>query len=81
MSRLSVVLAAFAFALLVVAAPNSAVPLSKRGSPLVTLDYGTFQGFGSAFSTESFLGVPFAQPPYVPKDLARRSSFVTRLEI
>lgn len=29
----------------------------------MTLDYGIFQGFSSAFSTESFLGVPFAQPP------------------
>lgn len=37
--------------------------LAKRDSPLVTLDYGSFQGFGSAFSTESFLGVPFAEPP------------------
>ncbi|KAL4072141.1 Alpha/Beta hydrolase protein [Scleroderma citrinum] len=46
----------------VVAAPNS-IHLSKRGSPLVALDYGSFEGFSSAFSTESFLGVPFAQPP------------------
>lgn len=37
--------------------------LAKRDSPLVTLDYGSFQGFSSAFSTESFLGVPFAEPP------------------
>lgn len=41
----------------------TAAHLAKRDSPLVTLDYGSFQGFSSAFSTESFLGVPFAQPP------------------
>lgn len=41
----------------------AAAHLAKRDSPLVTLDYGSFQGFSSAFSTESFLGVPFAQPP------------------
>ncbi|KAF8431311.1 Alpha/Beta hydrolase protein [Boletus edulis BED1] len=29
----------------------------------VTLDYGTFQGFNSAGDTESYLGLPFAQPP------------------
>ena len=33
------------------------------GSPIVSLDYGNFQGFSSAFKTESFLGMPFAQPP------------------
>lgn len=36
---------------------------SVAGSPTATLDYGTFQGFCSAFDTESFLGIPFAQPP------------------
>ncbi|KAF9234829.1 Alpha/Beta hydrolase protein [Melanogaster broomeanus] len=29
----------------------------------VDLSYGSFQGFSSANSTESFLGIPFAQPP------------------
>ena len=33
------------------------------GALLVPLDYGTFQGFKSAGNTESFLGMPFAQPP------------------
>lgn len=32
-------------------------------APFVSLDYGAFQGFDSATGTESFLGVPFAQPP------------------
>ncbi|KAH0831215.1 Alpha/Beta hydrolase protein [Lanmaoa asiatica] len=35
----------------------------STSAPSVTLDYGTFQGFDSAGNTESFLGVPFAQPP------------------
>ncbi|KIJ63557.1 hypothetical protein HYDPIDRAFT_113009 [Hydnomerulius pinastri MD-312] len=58
-----------AVGLLAVAACASAVPstnsnpVQKRAGPLVTLDYGSFQGFDSVGSTESFLGVPFAQPP------------------
>ncbi|KIJ66167.1 hypothetical protein HYDPIDRAFT_87569 [Hydnomerulius pinastri MD-312] len=42
-----------------------AAPLSRRRSvgPTVDLSYGSFQGFSSANSTESFLGIPFAQPP------------------
>ncbi|KAI6026036.1 Alpha/Beta hydrolase protein [Pisolithus marmoratus] len=43
--------------------PAIATHVAKRDSPLVALDYGSFRGFSSAFSTESFLGVPFAQPP------------------
>lgn len=31
--------------------------------PIVSLDYGTFEGIASAHTTESFLGMPFAQPP------------------
>ncbi|KIM54010.1 hypothetical protein SCLCIDRAFT_137679 [Scleroderma citrinum Foug A] len=59
MSRLSVVfVTAFQFVLSVIAASDSNTNL-----PIVTLDYGRFQGFCSAFSTESFLGIPFAQPP------------------
>ena len=61
MSRLSVVfVTAFHFALSVIAASDSVT-----GSPIATLDYGSFQGFCSALSTESFLGIPFAQSPYV----------------
>ncbi|KIM54024.1 hypothetical protein SCLCIDRAFT_1222315 [Scleroderma citrinum Foug A] len=57
MSRLSIVFVpALQFALSVIAASDS-------GSPIVTLDYGSFQGFCSASSTVSFLGIPFAQPP------------------
>ncbi|KAF8550232.1 alpha/beta-hydrolase [Imleria badia] len=41
-----------------------AVPTSRSiAAPLVTLDYGAFRGFNSAGDTESFLGIPFAQPP------------------
>ncbi|KAH7928880.1 alpha/beta-hydrolase [Leucogyrophana mollusca] len=35
----------------------------KRDAPVVSLDYGSFQGFSSVSATESFLGIPFAQPP------------------
>jgi len=42
---------------------------ASADSPIVTLDYGSFQGFCSAFGTESFLGIPFAQPPYVANNL------------
>ncbi|KAF8836991.1 alpha/beta-hydrolase [Paxillus ammoniavirescens] len=51
-----------AVAVCVIAVPSTS-PVQKRSTPLVTLDYGTFQGFNSAENTESFLGVPFAQPP------------------
>ncbi|KAF9238913.1 Alpha/Beta hydrolase protein [Melanogaster broomeanus] len=51
-----------AIEVLAVALCVTAIP-QKRGGPLVVLDYGTFQGFDSAGNTESFLGVPFAQPP------------------
>ncbi|KAF8550231.1 alpha/beta-hydrolase [Imleria badia] len=45
-------------------ASTLAVPTSRSTeAPLVTLDYGAFQGFDSAGDTESFLGMPFAQPP------------------
>ena len=65
MSQLSLVfVTAFQFVLSVIAASDSG------GSPIVTLDYGSFQGFCSALSTESFLGIPFAQPPYVANSLA-----------
>ena len=46
------------------AAGTLALPTTRStGAPIVTLDYGAFQGFNSAANTESFLGVPFAQPP------------------
>ncbi|KAF8129906.1 Alpha/Beta hydrolase protein [Boletus edulis] len=42
----------------------SCLPICRSaGAPVVTLDYGTFQGFNSAGDTESYLGLPFAQPP------------------
>ena len=84
MFRPSIVLSAFAFALCVIVASNfsrlydistafiiSVLPVFNPAtiSPVVTLDYGSFQGFYSAFNTESFLGVPFAQPPYVANSL------------
>ncbi|KAG6337021.1 hypothetical protein ID866_2081 [Astraeus odoratus] len=62
MFRGSIVFTIIALALCTVAAPGSLYN-AKRDSPLVTFDYGSFQGFASAFNTESFLGVPFAQPP------------------
>jgi len=42
-----------------------AIPLSRRQSagPIIDLSYGSFQGFSSANSTETFLGIPYAQPP------------------
>ncbi|KIM54027.1 hypothetical protein SCLCIDRAFT_31424 [Scleroderma citrinum Foug A] len=59
MSRLSVIfVTAFQFALSVIAASDSVT-----SPPIVTLDYGSFQGFCSPLSTDSFLGIPFAQPP------------------
>ena len=78
MSRLSIVFVpALQFALSVIAASDS-------GSPIVTLDYGSFQGFCSASSTESFLGIPFAQPPYVannPLEPNRDIAYNSGLEI
>ncbi|EIW78572.1 sterol esterase [Coniophora puteana RWD-64-598 SS2] len=35
----------------------------RDGPPTVSLDYATFQGFSSVQDTESFYGIPFAQPP------------------
>ncbi|KIK97314.1 hypothetical protein PAXRUDRAFT_766008 [Paxillus rubicundulus Ve08.2h10] len=61
-SFVSYAIGVLAAAICVIAAPNTS-PVQKRGTPLVALDYGTFQGFNSAENTESFLGVPFAQPP------------------
>ncbi|KAF8128655.1 Alpha/Beta hydrolase protein [Boletus edulis] len=53
-----------ALRVLALAASTLASPTARAtGAPLVTLDYGAFQGFDSAGGTESFLGVPFAQPP------------------
>ena len=41
-----------------------AFPTSRStDAPLITLNYGTLQGFSSTADTESFLGIPFAQPP------------------
>ncbi|KAH9947437.1 Alpha/Beta hydrolase protein [Amylocystis lapponica] len=37
--------------------------LTTSSDPTVSLSYGTFQGFSSAYDTESFLGIPYAQPP------------------
>ena len=43
-----------------------AAPLdvNKRASPTLTLDNGTFVGKVDG-STNKFLGIPFAKPPYV----------------
>lgn len=41
-----------------------AVPLVERAAPTVTLDGATFTGVTSGTNTK-FLGIPFAQPPYV----------------
>ncbi|EGO01172.1 hypothetical protein SERLA73DRAFT_159669 [Serpula lacrymans var. lacrymans S7.3] len=40
-----------------------AANLTSPTPPTVTLDYGSFQGFSSVPGTESFLGMPYAQPP------------------
>ncbi|KIJ11923.1 hypothetical protein PAXINDRAFT_118603 [Paxillus involutus ATCC 200175] len=55
----------FAFVAFVQDTGVLSAPLSRRRSvgPIVDLNYGSFQGFSSANSTESFLGIPFAQPP------------------
>ena len=58
-SPISPVLQVFAFIVSTLAVPTSRL----TEAPLVTLDYGAFQGFDSAGATESFLGMPFAQPP------------------
>jgi hypothetical protein len=41
-----------------------AVPSNHATYPIVTLDKGTFMG-KTANGTNMFLGIPFAQPPYV----------------
>lgn len=47
------------------ATTSSAPPLVSR--PLVALDYGTFRGRrGLVDGVDSFLGIPFAQPPVGP---------------
>ncbi|KAH7915897.1 Alpha/Beta hydrolase protein [Hygrophoropsis aurantiaca] len=51
-------------ALLAATACHAATVRSRDSdAPTVSLDYGTFQGFSSVSATESFLGIPFAQPP------------------
>ena len=40
----------------------AAVTSKRDGSPVVSLDYATFQG-ASTGGVDSFLGVPYAQPP------------------
>jgi hypothetical protein len=42
--------------------PTGSVVRSEQAVPFAELSYGTFQGF-SGNGTESFLGIPFAQPP------------------
>lgn len=44
------------------AASSGSVIRSEKAAPRVELSYGTFQGL-SGNTTESFLGIPFAQPP------------------
>lgn len=39
-------------------------PVQARAAPTVTLDSATVTGITSG-STNQFLGIPFAQPPYV----------------
>ena len=41
-----------------------AVPASKRASPAIVLDDGTFTGTTTG-TVDKFLGIPFAQPPLV----------------
>ncbi|KAN0094638.1 Alpha/Beta hydrolase fold [Tylopilus felleus] len=53
-----------ALSALALATSTLAFPATRStATPVVTLDYGSFQGFTSAGSTESFLGIPFAQSP------------------
>ena len=48
-----------------------AVPSIRATGPIVTLDAGTFIGT-TASGVDMFLGIPFAQPPFVVDiDLAR----------
>lgn len=44
----------------------TAKPLHARAAPTVTLDSATVTGVTSG-STNQFLGIPFAQPPYVDR--------------
>lgn len=44
-----------------------AVPLVERAAPTVTLESSSFTGVTSGQHTK-FLGIPFAQPPYVSLD-------------
>jgi acetylcholinesterase len=44
------------------ASAAASVIRSENAAPRVELSYGTFQGL-SGNTTESFLGIPFAQPP------------------
>lgn len=47
---------------LVVSAPTFAPNLEERASPSIATDYGTWVGSSSG-GIDSFLGIPFAQPP------------------
>ena len=58
-SCLSIITVHAALASLAAAAPT------KRASPTVTLDDGTFTGVASG-KVNKWLGIPFAKPPYVP---------------
>ena len=40
----------------------AANPISRDGGPVVSLSYATFEGNSTA-GVDSFLGVPYAQPP------------------
>lgn len=55
------------FSAILSAIPSSAAPNAARQSaPTVTLDNGTFFGTTDASTgSNAFLGIPFAQPPYV----------------
>ena len=40
----------------------AAVAIKRDGGPVVSLDYATFEGVSTG-GVDSFLGIPYAQPP------------------
>ncbi len=56
-------------AVLFASTSNAAPQASRRSTPTVTLDNGSFVGVNDILTgTNKFLGIPFAQPPSVFSD-------------
>lgn len=48
---------------------SAATNAARQNAPTVTLDNGTFIGtIDASTGSNAFLGIPFAQPPYVPSN-------------